>query len=351
MGWTIAWQARWTRIDRNTILGAGLLALACNPGAGLAQEKLWAPDSGNNWHVASNWDPAGVPTSSNDVRIDGPGGPVIDSNNAQGALLRVGVNTSASLIINNGRSLSTSQATLGQGSIGEGLLWLAGASSWSNSGVLSIGASGGDGHLIVGNGSSVGTTQTLVGVSSSAEGLIEVTGSGSTLNAGTLDLGVLGQGEMRISSGASGGSAASRIGAGAGSEGHARVTGWPTSWVVNGNLTVADHGSGHLEVLSGAVVHAHQNVVIGGNNGADGLIEVLGSSGTIPSRFNANQTLIVGHSGEAAWVVGSGAQIETEGFVIIGQEEGASGNSMSMMRDQAGLRMDSCPLDTLARAN
>lgn len=103
-------------------------------------------DHDNDWFTSANWDPSGVPTRSTDVTINTVGLSVSGAINVmEAANFKIGstTNGAANFYIENGATLTTGSAELGQGDSSYGFVILGHASSWVVNGTLNLGAIGG----------------------------------------------------------------------------------------------------------------------------------------------------------------------------------------------------------------
>ena len=153
-----------------------------------AEDITWVGTPGGNWSVASNWDPARLPTSTDNAFVDGW---VFGTAGAEANSLYLGYSNNSQLIIQGSNTLSTTNAYLGYNTGVEGLVAVFGASaSWSNSGSLTVGHDG-TSTLRVEDGGTLnvaGGTGTLVLASGSGSGTLNIgtNNAAGVLNAATV---------------------------------------------------------------------------------------------------------------------------------------------------------------------
>lgn len=175
---------------RTRLIGIFAGTLACLFAAdGLAQ-KTWTGQSSNQWTNSSNWNPSGVPGSSDDVIIDlvNPNSPVINGGTQNIFNLTVGRDSTANLTVINGAQFGTRGITLGRNATGSGLLTLTGAgTTMSPFGelalpIIHVGFNG-TGFLDVRDGAAIsGNYDIEIGSTNTGTGELLLTGSGSTID-------------------------------------------------------------------------------------------------------------------------------------------------------------------------
>ena len=230
-------------------------------------------------------------------------------------LLFVGRLGTGTLRIENAGTLVTSipGADIGEGVGSQGTVTVAGAgSTWTNSGLLSVGTNG-TGRLAVASGGLVSNTDGFIGFATGSQGAVRVTGAGSTwTSSGALFLGRFGAGALTIANGGTvnvgGGAGAVFVANQAGSTGTLNIGAAPgdpagAPGVLNaatvafgagtGNLnfnhTVDNYvfapqiiGNGAVNVFSGTTIFTSDNTYSGGTNINSGTLQ-LGNGGTIGS--------------------------------------------------------------------
>jgi fibronectin-binding autotransporter adhesin len=175
---------------------------------------------------------------------------------AAGGILGVGYRQNGSLIVADGVYISSSSGSLGgkSGSMGAATVTGAG-STWTNSGLLTIGGDG-IGTLTVEAGGQVSSASGYLG-SRFGSGTVRVTGAASTwTNSSVLRVGnfSFSHGELSIEAGGEVSSSGAYLGYGAGSTGAATVTGTDSQWTNISSLYVGLDGDAALSITSGGLV-------------------------------------------------------------------------------------------------
>lgn len=175
--------------SNSLLAGSSLVLLVALGGTHAKAQTNWTGNTSNDWFVVTNWS-AGIPSSGTPTNIDVPAGnpaPVISGGAASSGLLAVGQNAAGSLTIQNGGRLDTGP-TLGSdianGAGSTGTVTVTGAGSvWSNAGFLSVGTRG-TATLIISNGGTVTSSDAggFIGYTDNAQGTVLVTGPGSAWN-------------------------------------------------------------------------------------------------------------------------------------------------------------------------
>lgn len=273
-----------------------------------AQEKIWSPIADNNWHNANHWDPAGVPTASDDLRIDDPAGPIISGDDAHSGALRVAVDGNTWMLVNDGRTLSSSEALLAEESGSSVWVILNETATWNIGAGLTVAADG-DALLTVSDGSTVSSDWTRVGANSGGDGQIDISGTDTAFTTGTLHLGRLGLGIFNLTEGATAVTGTTHLGWAIGGSGHASIANSP--WTVNGALVVGDQGAGNLLVEDSATVSSNA-AAIGASESGEGDVSVIGTD----SAWTINGDLSAGITGTARLSIGNGATVSNNaGFI------------------------------------
>ncbi|MFG1184761.1 autotransporter domain-containing protein [Xanthobacter aminoxidans] len=150
----------------------------------------------------------------------------------------------------------------------------------NSSSLLALGGDG-TGALTVTNGGKVSDSFGVLGVNAGSTGTVTVTGAGSTWTNGTgLLVGVDGAGALNIVNGGSVSSAFAAVGNGSGAQGTVIVDGTGSSWTNSGNLFVGLDGTGTLSIANGATVNAGGAVVLAGQAGSTGTLNIGGAAGS-----------------------------------------------------------------------
>src|SRR5438445_1316493 len=186
--------------------------------------EIWTGTASTDWFTAGNWNPAAVPTSSDDVTLNAtfPNPTVINGANAAAHYLYLGTIDSypGSLTIKGGATLASTAGFVGHLSNANGVVTVTGAGSvWSNSSDLFLASStNSTGTLTVSNGGAVSDTVGHVGYGGT--GIATVDGSGSTwTNSGDLYIAEHGTGTLAVTNGGTVSDATGTIGGPVGSNG------------------------------------------------------------------------------------------------------------------------------------
>lgn len=177
--------ARFGRKRRYGLLGAltalpTALALMCATSE--AASPTWRGATSNNWTVGSNWTTGTAPTSTTAVQITSGGTAVLGVNGAaSGATSQLFLTgTSASLIIENGSTLTTTSIAYIEYAAGSATATVTGAGSqWIVSGLLYTGYRG-TGTLNIQDGAVVTAwSGTELGVFAGSSGTLDISGGGT----------------------------------------------------------------------------------------------------------------------------------------------------------------------------
>ncbi|KAA3447867.1 autotransporter outer membrane beta-barrel domain-containing protein [Mesorhizobium sp. SARCC-RB16n] len=306
------------------------LALTSTALVGLGQPipasaaEVWTGAASTNWFAAGNWNPAAVPTSSDDVILDPvfPHPAVVDAANAAAHYLFVGTisSYSGSLTITNGGTLSDTAGYLGYVSNASGTVSVTGAGSvWSNSSDLFLAlGTGSTGTLTISSGGAVSDTVGHVGYGLGT-GTVTVDGPGSTwTNSGDLYIAEFGTGTLDINNGGAVSNAMGTIGWHAGSNGIVMV-GAGSTWTNSSNLAVGDQGTGTLTVSKGGTV-SNGAAAIGAKAGSTGIVFIDGAGSTWTNSSN----LAVGDFGAGALAITNGGAVSNH-TAYIGNSAGSTG--------------------------
>jgi T5SS/PEP-CTERM-associated repeat protein len=188
-----------------------------------------------------------------------------------------------------------------------------GGATWTNSGDLVIGGSGG-GTLAISSGGSVSDGNSWIGYGAGSSGDVTVDGTGSAwTNAHVLYIGESGSGSLTISGGGSAQSRTGVAGDNTGSEGTVTVTGQGSQWDVAVILFVSDSGSGSLAISSGGSVSSGYTQ-IGHASASNGMVTVDGAN----SSLTATHDIYVGDSGIGMLAVTNSGQVSATGDIYVG---------------------------------
>ncbi|WP_170175464.1 autotransporter domain-containing protein [Glycocaulis alkaliphilus] len=195
--------------------------------------------------------------------------------------LTVGASGTGTLSIEAGGMVSNTSAAIAGAATSNGSAIVTGAGSiWTNSSELRIGSSG-TGTLTIANGGVVNSNGGLVGAEAGSSGTVTISGTGSSWNnTGALRIGRFGAGTLTIADGGEVRNTTGYIGEQAGSTGTAAVTGSGSGWI-NSNLYVGNSGEGTLTLSEGGEVSADE-VIIANNASSTGML-YIGSDGVAPS--------------------------------------------------------------------
>lgn len=171
------------RIIPGAVLGTALSVLLAS--AALAQDRTWnAADS--SWFTGGNWLPPAVPTAGQEVWIDNNGTARIGAAGAVAGSLFVGVNSTGSLVIQGGGSLTTSSfSIIGRFAGSQGTMTITGTGSvWNPVNNFVVGSSGtGDLNVLAGGAVNHSGAPFAVGGNVGGIGRIQVSGAGSSFSS------------------------------------------------------------------------------------------------------------------------------------------------------------------------
>ncbi|WP_292190062.1 autotransporter domain-containing protein [Mesorhizobium sp.] len=292
------------------------LALTSTALVGLGQPiaataaETWTGAASTNWFTAGNWNPAAVPTSSDDVTLNAtfPNPAVINAANAAAHTLFMGTIASytGSLTITNGGTLTDTAAFVGYVSNSGGSVNVGAGSVWSNSSDLFLAlGSNSTGTLTISNGGIVSDTVGHIG-SGQGTGTVTVGGIGSTwTNSGDLYIAEFGVGTLNIANGGKVSDVTGTIGWHAGSNGSVTVdgAGAASTWTNSSHLFVGDQGTGKLAITDGGKV-GNLSGIVGNLAGSTGTVTVDGAGSTW-----ANAALAVGNAGIGALTISNGGTV------------------------------------------
>jgi T5SS/PEP-CTERM-associated repeat protein len=231
--------------------------------------------------------------------------------------------------------------TVGAEASGKGTFTLNGA-DFSYGGNLTIGDSG-NGLVIVqlgaqvtiggiGTSSAPGEGSITIGATLGSTGALDVSGPGTALTSQSLVVGAAGHGSLSVGNGAvlttNGGATIGEFVQGV----IQKVTiDTQAVWAVTGNLTIGEGGIATAVVESGGQIDVGENVTLGAESAASGLLTVTGTAGAstsgesaAPSELIFGGSLLVGDAGLGSLNIISGAEV-TEGSGDLGVIDIAAG--------------------------
>ncbi|WP_162260086.1 autotransporter outer membrane beta-barrel domain-containing protein [Bosea sp. Root670] len=246
-------------------------------------------------------------------------GPAQSPHWSVGGDLLVGDTGIGGLDITAGGTVTSARGIIGYDVGSNGMVTVSGtdgsgnASTWSNTGDLSIGYFG-TGTLNILAGGRISSFAGSIDGGSSA--LISGLGS-SWQNSDRLTVGVTGAGTLRVEGGATVSNSLGIVGSNA--QGNVVVNGVGTTWTNTGQLTIGSFAAGTLRIEAGAVVTSNQGYVGADNTGT---VTVTGAgSRWVMSPFN----LTVGNNGTGSLTVENGGLVRAEGGVQLGVAAGSGG--------------------------
>jgi T5SS/PEP-CTERM-associated repeat protein/autotransporter-associated beta strand protein len=277
--------------------------------------------------------------------------------------LSVGASGSGTLMITSGAAVTNGATIFGAvvgndaGSAGNATVTGSG-SAWTDKGNLFVGAAGG-GTLLVSNGGSLSDYYSFIGDYAGSSGAVTVTGSGSKwTETGDFSIGASGTGTLTISGGGAVTNGAAVFGAvignDAGSCGNATVTGSGSAWTDKGNLFVGAAGTGALLISNGGSLSDYYSY-IGDYAGSNGAVTVTGSG----SKWTETGDFSVGASGTGTLTISGGGTVTNGAAVfgaVIGNYAGSTGSvtvtgSGSTWTDKGNLFVGAAGSGTLLVSN
>jgi len=219
-----------------------------------------------------------------------------------------------SLTITGGGSVTNTTGYIGYGSGSTGEVNVGGgngASSWSSSGDLYVATNGG-GTLTITGGGTVSNALGYIAEKGGSIGEVFVGGGIGTstwTNNGLLYVGAVGDGSLNITGGGVVSSVGGIIGDSDGGSGSVTVDGGTgsASWNNSGHLVVGQWGEGELNITGGGTV-TNTMGFIAYDNGSEGTVNIGGGAGT--SEWINSGSLSVGYSGVAALNINSGGLVQ-----------------------------------------
>lgn len=243
--------------------------------------------------------------------------------------LRVGDLGSGTFNIESGSSVLSTSGRLGVGAGSSGSATVDGAGSyWAMLGELTVGDAG-SGILNVQNGAEIETgaaTTSVIGSQSGSDGTVMFDGASRWTTSAALQVGAYGSGALTIQNGSEvSNTGTSSIGQYSSGSGTVTVDGAGSSWnhsdgvhLVGGiiiyryaDLVVGTHGAGELDIQNGAQVDVssssgyYGNVVIGSELGSNGTVTVTGPM----SSLSTTGVLRVGNSGTGLLSISNGGSV------------------------------------------
>lgn len=264
-----------------------------------AAHLQWLGTGSTDWFTAGNWNPAAVPTATDDVSVDStsPHTTVINGGSATSQILVVGEGGVGNLAITNGGGLTSSGlGYLGYYGNSAGTVSVDGAGSfWINTAGLTIGE-GGAGTLAITHGGVVTSTGAInIGNSAGATGSVVVDGAGSGLGLNSnanLTVGAAGTGTLTITNGGVVADVNAFVGTATGATGSVVVDGAGSSWITANTIILGYFGRGTLTISNGGTVTTSGAAIGGvvGGNGGSAVIDGAGSSWTSTSLYVGDNT-------------------------------------------------------------
>ena len=292
----------------------GFVSLNALTETGFGQNISWTNAAGGPYLTASNWNPAGPPTTGqnavfglpNTYTVSFGSSPTIRSTTVNNGDVTINLNgftfgmnpvptafgvgvggaTPTSLTVTRNGTINASLEVFGSSgivNIGNGVIW--------NSSQTHIGSSG-TGVLNIANGGALNQSVGFIaGRNSGTSGTINVSGLNSrmTVAAENMDVGDSGSGALNISSGGSITGISLRLGIKADGDGTMVLAG-PSSATFSGTVTVGGNGTGRLRVETGSSLTAN-SLDIGATAGQvdlnGGTINVGTIAGNKPINFNS----------------------------------------------------------------
>ena len=267
-----------------------------------------------------------LPGQNVSINLNMASGPSV--NGALGA----GYNSTGSLLIQNGVTVTSNYGYLGYHSTSTGTATVDGAGSkWTNSGVLHVGYDG-NGVLNISNGGIVTNSSSYLGWHSESIGTVTVDGSGSKwINSGSLDVGVNGNGTLNISNGGS-------VSAGGDTNvGHYKGSTGTINFGKNGGtITTRSLAASPSQLTGAGTINASGlvgdiDLVFDATHGLKQTINLNSMPGQniilnldLASSPNSNGTLGAGYHGTGSLVIRNGIPISS-GFGQIGCHYGSIG--------------------------
>ena len=244
----------------------------------------------------------GISTGGDGSVIVTGGGSTLDAD----INLVVGDAGTGALTVIAGAAASAGDDLLIGGASGNGTVTVTGSgSSLSITDEVALGwGLDGTGGLLVEDGATITSSAARIGEVTGGTGMAAVTGAGSTwANTATI-VGDSGEGTLLVDNGGAVVTLATFVGSGTGSVGEVFVTGTGSTWTSNGSFYVGALGSGTFDVDDGNTVTVLGRVNIAVFNGSSGTLTVSGAGTT----FRNFSDLIVGNGSSGTLLIETGAE-------------------------------------------
>lgn len=311
------------RIDRRSPRLAPLvagIALACAAPSAFAGLNGWNEFRGtidNGWSNVGNWE-FGEPTGGSVAAyIDGNRTAEVTATGERTNHIHVGYTTRGNLSILGGGQLTSATIFVGTGeragtaATADGRITISGAgSTWTALTTIGVGHLG-NGQVDVDNGGTLAIgTDAYVGAGPTGTGLVNVGGAASRFTSGqNLFLGNEGNGTVKVFDGAQMTSVTGYVGNTRTGVGVAEISGAGSHWVNTGVLNIGEYGTGTVKVVDGASAEVRGALYLGNQ----ALSASLRSRGDLivsgaESRFvQSGSETVVGRAGVGAIQVSDGA--------------------------------------------
>jgi fibronectin-binding autotransporter adhesin len=260
-----------------------------------------------------------------------------------GAPLIVGDGSDGTLAIADGGSVTDTLGTIGNGATGtvavSGTDGSGHASTWTNSGDLTVGqSSNGNGLLTIASGGVVRNAKAHIGLDLGSTGEVDVAGTGSSwINSNEIRVGENGTGTLTVTDGGSVSSTNNGayfwVGYGATGTGTVTVSGVDASGarstITTLNRTyIGNAGNGTLNILDGGLFSSEYTMQIGELLNSVGLTEVSGVNAATGDRSTlniVNNVLWVGDGGNGTLNVKDGGLVDVNTSFVVGGVVGGQG--------------------------
>jgi len=311
------------RIDRRSPRLAPLvagIALACAAPSAFAGLNGWNEFRGNvdnSWANAGNWE-AGEPTGGSVAAyIDGNRTAEVTATGERTNHIHVGYTTRGNLSIVGGGQLTSATIFVGTGDragtagTADGRITISGAgSTWTALTTIGVGHLG-NGQVDVDNGGTLAIgTDAYVGAGPTGKGLVNVSGASSRFTTGrNLLLGNEGNGTIKVFDGAQMTSLAGFVGNTRTGVGLAEISGSGSRWVNTDVLNIGEYGTGTVKVLDGASAEVRGALYLG-NQALSASLRSRGDlvvSGADARFVQSGSETVVGRAGVGAIEVSDGA--------------------------------------------
>jgi T5SS/PEP-CTERM-associated repeat protein len=304
-------------------------------------QQAWTAATSNNWFTGSNWSTNSAPGNGDQPTIDTttPNPAVVDGGAAGGPATAslgqvvVGNSGTGTLTVQNGGTLTTDKAFIGNNAGSNGTATVTGAgSSWSNSGTIFVGNAGAGIFNVFSGATFTSSDDTFLGYSAGSTGTLNVDGAGSkfslatgkTLYVGASGLSGLpsGTGIVNVTNGGTldmnGTLTLLGVSGGTGTMNFDAST-----WNPGQTVVVGFSGSGAVNIANGSVATVNGIILVGDCSCATGIITVTGAGSQFTSINGAD--VVVGGGGTGAFNVLNGATATLLSGLVLGQDAGSSG--------------------------